>query len=457
MRQVLKKLRDSGSPYHKLASLVALISAALAPAQATAQQIIPQAVPAVARFIPPTTVVPNVQITMPQTQAQTQTAAPRTYTADELENLYRIATRRGATVEQKKDLQRAVYPQAEWSDTTIDGAIGRDTRRRYARAMSNAGGFNRLSLQNAVYLVPPADLGLPNSNCAEGQASFANALCFDVLRLNVSDVQRYRPDVGRYHYGLDIAMPIGTAITVPYDSVVLSAGPASGYGRQVAVAFRINDDLECAALVGHVSSALVGTGQFVPAGTRIALSGNEGRSSGPHAHVELVCTNNDGLSLTAPNLASLQANGGLGAQPRFIRTSAGSDTRNDRLPSFLSGLMRNARGAFARLAPPQTPQDLVVTRVAANDASVNSGGVTPIFFRSSFSLENPNGLAASNPLLLSSGGAAPRIAIPVTTDALSSNSLTAREEDILPTSRTVRSAVIERNALAWRDIGLRPQ
>lgn len=86
-----------------------------------------------------------------------------------------------------------------------------------------------------------------------------------------------------YHKGIDWAVPIGTAVVASNAGTVTQAGWASGYGY--AVYIRHDDGRE--TRYGHLSKVLVKAGQRVSQNQRIALSGNSGRSTGPHLHFEI--------------------------------------------------------------------------------------------------------------------------------------------------------------------------
>jgi murein DD-endopeptidase MepM/ murein hydrolase activator NlpD len=88
---------------------------------------------------------------------------------------------------------------------------------------------------------------------------------------------------GTLHAGVDIAAPIGTPIHAPDDGVVLTAGPASGFG--LAVGLQHGDG--SITLYGHVNQMFVTAGQLVAAGDQIAEVGNRGQSTGPHLHFEV--------------------------------------------------------------------------------------------------------------------------------------------------------------------------
>lgn len=85
------------------------------------------------------------------------------------------------------------------------------------------------------------------------------------------------------HKGVDWAVPIGTSVVASNAGTVSFAGWASGYGYAVY----INHADGRQTRYGHLSKVLVKTGQSVSQGERIALSGNTGRSTGPHVHFEI--------------------------------------------------------------------------------------------------------------------------------------------------------------------------
>lgn len=103
------------------------------------------------------------------------------------------------------------------------------------------------------------------------------------------NLNRKHPVTGRVqpHKGTDFAVPIGTPVLAPGDGVVVKAVRhrlAGNYlvirhGRQYTTRFL------------HLSKFLVKQGDTVRRGQRIALSGNTGRSTGPHLHYEFLVNN----------------------------------------------------------------------------------------------------------------------------------------------------------------------
>jgi murein DD-endopeptidase MepM/ murein hydrolase activator NlpD len=86
----------------------------------------------------------------------------------------------------------------------------------------------------------------------------------------------------RHHNGIDIAIPEGTPVTPAAPGVVVYSGLRPGYGYTVLVE-HANGMI---SLYGHNSRLEAIQGQSVDRNTVIALSGNTGRSTGPHLHFE---------------------------------------------------------------------------------------------------------------------------------------------------------------------------
>ena len=99
------------------------------------------------------------------------------------------------------------------------------------------------------------------------------------------NLRRRHPVTGRVapHYGTDWAMPIGTPILAPADGRVTRVETHPVAGRFIV----IEHGQGYSTRYLHLSRSLVRPGQRVTRGERIALSGNTGRSTGPHLHYEL--------------------------------------------------------------------------------------------------------------------------------------------------------------------------
>ena len=93
----------------------------------------------------------------------------------------------------------------------------------------------------------------------------------------------YRPRFGRVHKGVDLKAAVGDTVRSAFSGRVrLTKFERNGYGFYVIV--RHENGLE--TVYGHLSRFLVQPNQYVKAGQPIALSGNTGRSTGPHLHFE---------------------------------------------------------------------------------------------------------------------------------------------------------------------------
>ncbi len=82
---------------------------------------------------------------------------------------------------------------------------------------------------------------------------------------------------------VDFGVPVGTAVNAFKDGTVIVAknsGYNGGYGSYIVV----NHEGSCQTQYSHLSKVSVSVGDKVTKGETIALSGNTGRSTGPHLH-----------------------------------------------------------------------------------------------------------------------------------------------------------------------------
>lgn len=99
---------------------------------------------------------------------------------------------------------------------------------------------------------------------------------------------RRNPVTGAYklHEGIDIGAPLGTPIRAVAAGKVIESRPASGYGYIVV----IDHGGGVSTLYAHVypQDVTVRIGQSVSRGQVIAAVGNNGQSTGPHLHLEVI-------------------------------------------------------------------------------------------------------------------------------------------------------------------------
>ena len=85
-----------------------------------------------------------------------------------------------------------------------------------------------------------------------------------------------------WHTGIDFALDIGTPVKSVFNGEVLSVGYEGDYGKTVIITNYIYDVWYC-----HLSEYTVSKGQKVNVGQMVAKSGNSGRGTGPHLHLEV--------------------------------------------------------------------------------------------------------------------------------------------------------------------------
>lgn len=86
--------------------------------------------------------------------------------------------------------------------------------------------------------------------------------------------------VEKFHNGVDLAAPTGTAIYAAYDGIVV----ASDYGATMGNYVMIDHGDGLYTIYMHASELYVKKGDIVVRGEKIAAVGSTGRSTGPHLH-----------------------------------------------------------------------------------------------------------------------------------------------------------------------------
>ena len=145
----------------------------------------------------------------------------------------------------------------------------------------------------------------------------------DARRFRFTSTFGYRSDPfthqTRYHAGDDFACDIGNSVHATGGGVVESVRREfSGYGLSVLV----NHGFGYKTRYAHMSRIDVTEGTAVRRGTQLGLSGNTGRSTGPHVHYEVIYrgeTVNPGnyfdLNISPEDYLELIRNAAGGAQP----------------------------------------------------------------------------------------------------------------------------------------------
>ncbi len=103
---------------------------------------------------------------------------------------------------------------------------------------------------------------------------------------NVSSFgRRIDPFTGQWamHEGIDFVADIGTPVVAAAGGVVQFAGLHPQYGNMID----IDHGNDLLTRYAHLSKLLVKEGDLLQRGRRIALSGNTGRTTGPHMHFEV--------------------------------------------------------------------------------------------------------------------------------------------------------------------------
>jgi len=131
------------------------------------------------------------------------------------------------------------------------------------------------------------DLGLSPSSSGDNWVNLADAPSLWPVTGPITSSFGERLDPfngeGAFHAGIDISSSFGQPVHAAADGVIMTAGLASGYGREVLV----DHGNGIQTLYGHLSGFAVTVGEQVKRGQVIGYVGTSGRSTGPHLHYEV--------------------------------------------------------------------------------------------------------------------------------------------------------------------------
>lgn len=191
--------------------------------------------------------------------------------------------------------------------------------------------------QRSIARVAPGFLDSLNNLGAKALGYFNGGLVKPVKNGRITS--GFGASRGKYpHAGTDFAVPIGTPVFAAADGVVQRAGTNAITGRTGIGGF-LGHEGNRNTYYGHLSRMLVQVGDMVKAGQQIALSGNTGRSTGPHLHFETWTGGKPVNAMPYLNGATLPEGG----------ESGGAGGLNPL--SFITDAAKNMAGQFANQFP----------------------------------------------------------------------------------------------------------
>mgnify|MGYP000843776261 FL=1 len=97
--------------------------------------------------------------------------------------------------------------------------------------------------------------------------------------------------VQTFHYGTDIGCAEGSPCIAIGDGTVIATGSGAFSGNYVQIRFKY-DEYTWTVTYMHLSRINCSSGDLVKIGDVIGLSGQTGRVTGPHLHIEILCNGN---------------------------------------------------------------------------------------------------------------------------------------------------------------------
>ena len=196
------------------------------------------------------------------------------------------------------DIYRSVFGMNEIPAEVRNAGFGGVDRYAYLDAVDRTGLLRKTEIRLDI-LTKKAYVQSNSFDEIESVAKKAGdmALCIPSVPPIVPDRSEYRlsssfgyrsdpfSGVRKRHTGMDFACHVGNGVYATADGTVETVRADSrGYGKYVI----IDHGFGYKTRYAHLSRIDVSVGDQVSRGTRIAESGNSGRSSGPHLHYEVI-------------------------------------------------------------------------------------------------------------------------------------------------------------------------
>jgi murein DD-endopeptidase MepM/ murein hydrolase activator NlpD len=186
---------------------------------------------------------------------------------------------------ENKAAQVAAAPKTAAAQAGVPAADDQFTQENYDHSVQQFYAL-RLSAMNGV-ATRALDYGSGSGNTLEDWAALAAAPSLWPVQATITSSFGERLDPfngeGAFHAGIDFGAPLGTPVHATADGVVVLAGLANGYGREIIISHG-HDIKTC---YGHLSGLVVTEGQEVTRGQVIGYVGDSGRSTGAHLHYEV--------------------------------------------------------------------------------------------------------------------------------------------------------------------------
>ena len=177
-----------------------------------------------------------------------------------------------------KPINASEGPDGTWYEVKVGDSLYSIARRHNIEDWKKLQQINGIS--NPKLIIPGQTIFIPG----EGDIGFVLPIR---IKLHVTSQYGYRnhPISGRYrlHEGIDFRAATGTRVYASKTGTVTYAARKGGYGKTVSI--QHEDDFSTA--YGHLSRIYVSNGDFVKQGQIIGLTGNSGKSTGPHLHFEI--------------------------------------------------------------------------------------------------------------------------------------------------------------------------